>query len=55
MKLVDLKQCQGHTPPHHFDMRTFPLVPKQAGQGRPGDEPLLLSARAAAPNSALSR
>lgn len=33
MKLVDLKQCQGHTPPHHFDMRTFPLVPKQAGQG----------------------
>lgn len=33
MELVDLKQCQGHTPPHHFDMRTFPLVPKQAGMG----------------------
>lgn len=33
MKLVDLKQCQGRTPPHHFDMRTFPLVEKKAGGG----------------------
>ena len=51
MKLVDLKQCQGHTPPHHFDMRTFPLVPKQAGQG----DLAMSLCPAAAPNSALSR
>lgn len=33
MRKHDIADCQGRTPPHHFDMRTFPLVEKQAGQG----------------------
>ncbi len=39
MKLVSLQECQGRTPPHHFDMRTFPLVERQAG----GEERLAVS------------
>ena len=30
MKISALKDSQGRTPPRHFDMRTFPLVEKQA-------------------------
>ena len=33
MQKHDMRDCEGRTPPHHFDMRTFPLVEKQAGQG----------------------